>query len=304
MTITIEYFPEAHRFLSIELKTRERVLFFNRTVAKNCGEGRLIGPTIQDHRGADLLPNKRSLAYLGDAAVEVLDSERKGVLCDNNPLVVPPCYDRDDDLFSLGSVSDAHGGSRTFKSAQNCSDARWQGRCPPTPPPHNGITAISEFDEDTGLSQCSVDHILVGKPDNPVCETDEQDAVTRVENTGRITDSCSYRGSVNRGGVKPKTCGSNAGIRGWQGDGDALSCKTIATGPQGIPGSDCHRLYQRELTWCCCAWYSYSCSCGLGCTTTCWACSYSGWCCSRSCPTSPCWRRGITLPDGGKRYIP
>ena len=344
MTISIEYFPVAHQHLSIELKERERVLFFNRTVAKNCGEGRLLG--LYDHRGETLPDDKRSLAYLGDAAVIGFNSEKKGVECSPNPLVVPPCYDPDDVLFKDGSAS-GWGGPVEFIATRRCDiadDPRWQGRCPrpeadnPLTPgdERDGITAITRFDKDTGLSQCSTVHILIAKPMNPVCEGDERNAVTVVEGDGKITDSCSDR--LNRGGVKPEeTCADDDGIRGWRNDGDSLGCNTITTGEEGIPGSDCHRKrvgYWHEhpqchpcgsylcnpydcnctcncscsCTGCCDAWGN-NCTCGCtGCCTGC--CSTCHQTCCHSCRhqhtcSSPiCWRRGIELPNGSKIFRP
>ena len=106
--------------VSFDLADKKRYLYFNRTVATDCSDGRITGYFPGTARGtarpfnsftgiADASPHTTSKgvpAYAGDAAVVKLDSITGMVACSSvGPLVVPSCYDMSDYEY-IGTAGD------------------------------------------------------------------------------------------------------------------------------------------------------------------------------------------------------
>ena len=97
--------------VSFELANKEYYIYFNRTVATDCSDGRVTGYFPGTARGsarpidsftgttstAPHTTSKGVPAYAGDTAVVKFDSVTGMVACwPKGPLVVPPCYDMSD----------------------------------------------------------------------------------------------------------------------------------------------------------------------------------------------------------------
>ena len=95
--------------VSFDLKDKEHAIYFNRTVATDCSDGRVTGHFPGSSKGparswdssfnttAPHMTGTGVNAYAGDAAVVSFDSITGLVSCSGRgPLVIPPCYDMTD----------------------------------------------------------------------------------------------------------------------------------------------------------------------------------------------------------------
>ncbi len=229
--------------VNFDLADKEHAVYLNRTVGKDCSEGRLTG----HYRGT----GKGVLAYAGDSAVVNFDSYTGLVECSSKgPLVVPPCYDlsgdSDNPFTKTGRVRGAAFAGikgRSFPGTAGrglrCGAGATKGSCPATS--GGGTTAIAFFDPWTGISQCSHPNILVNEVEAGFsarhCSGENRYGIVRISDTGTFTCSTAVMGG-GTGGVEPEYCDPGEAIRGFGSTGLVTACVPTPTGagPRGFRG--------------------------------------------------------------------
>ena len=226
VTLSIKFDPSddwKKENTTMNIGSRERVFYMNRTPYKNCSDGlaaRFSGSNLFYDDGGTGTGVAR---YAGDTAVVEVDATTGLVKCWNSPLVIPPCY-RSTAPFDSHRTSDSTG--LYFIAADRCDFATKgdQGLCPKV---GSGTTGITHFDKFTGISHCGVQHIFIKNHTNDIdCGASGSGGLVGIDEYGRYICSNATTGAET--GVAGTGVDHNEGsecqygIKGWDSSGDVV----------------------------------------------------------------------------------